>query len=135
MKKVYSTILMLATIVAALSLTACGGDDDDEVGGDETSTLVGTWELIQEVYHDGRGGTENYQGYGAYWVFTDHTVTIHDEEDLLNGHTIDYTLKGDKLHVAGLDVHTIVELTSSKLVLRTIETFGSYSILTFKKRK
>ena len=34
MKKLYSTILMLATMVAALSLTACGGDDeDDDFGG------------------------------------------------------------------------------------------------------
>ena len=34
MKKLYSTILVLATMVAALSLTACGGDDeDDDFGG------------------------------------------------------------------------------------------------------
>lgn len=34
MKKLYSTILVLATMVAALSLTACGGDDkDDEIDG------------------------------------------------------------------------------------------------------
>jgi hypothetical protein len=30
MKKFYSTILMLATMIAALSLTACGGSDSDE---------------------------------------------------------------------------------------------------------
>ena len=29
MKKLYSTIMMLAMMVAALSFTACGGDDDD----------------------------------------------------------------------------------------------------------
>lgn len=134
MKKIYSTIAMLAMMVAALSFTACGGDDDDEVGGGDTSKLVGKWEIIQEVFYDGRGGTQDYDGYGAYWVFTDHTITIHDSEDLLDGHTIDYSLKGDKIHAAGLDVHTIVELTSSKMVLRTIETFGSYSVLTFKKK-
>ena len=34
MKKLYSTIMMLAMMVAALSLTACGGDDDeDEING------------------------------------------------------------------------------------------------------
>ena len=27
MKKLYSTIMLLATMVAALSFTACGGDD------------------------------------------------------------------------------------------------------------
>ena len=31
MKKVYSTILVLAMIVAALSFTACGGDDDSKL--------------------------------------------------------------------------------------------------------
>lgn len=134
MKKFYSTIVMLAMMVAALGFTACGGDDDDEVGGGDTSKLVGTWEIIQEVFHDGSGETEYYDGYGAYWVFTDHTITVHDQYDLLNGRTIDYTLKDDKIHAAGLDVHTIVELTSSKMVLRTIETYGSYSVLTFKKR-
>ena len=34
MKKLYSTIMMLARMVAALSLTACGGDDEDEISGD-----------------------------------------------------------------------------------------------------
>ena len=33
MNRLYSTIMMLAIMVAALSLTACGGDDDS-VGGD-----------------------------------------------------------------------------------------------------
>ena len=32
MKKLYSTIMMLAMMVAALSLTACGGDDDENGG-------------------------------------------------------------------------------------------------------
>lgn len=32
MKKLYSTIMMLAMMVAALSLTACGGDDEEENG-------------------------------------------------------------------------------------------------------
>jgi hypothetical protein len=31
MKKLYSTILVLATMVAALSLTACGGDDEHAI--------------------------------------------------------------------------------------------------------
>ena len=38
MKKLYSTITMLAIMVAALSLTACGGSDDDEIGGDGNSS-------------------------------------------------------------------------------------------------
>lgn len=38
MKKLYSTIMMLAMMVAALGLTACGGSDDDEIGGDGNSS-------------------------------------------------------------------------------------------------
>lgn len=33
MKKIHSTMMMLAIMVAALSLTACGGDDENEVWG------------------------------------------------------------------------------------------------------
>ena len=37
MKKLYSTIMLLAMMVAALSLTACGGDDgEDEIGGNSS---------------------------------------------------------------------------------------------------
>lgn len=45
MKKLYSTIMMLAMMVAALSFTACGGDDDNQ-GGDgniNSNNVVGTW--------------------------------------------------------------------------------------------
>ena len=45
MKKLYSTIMMLAMMVAALGLTACGGDDDDIVSDGSSSFLVGTWSL------------------------------------------------------------------------------------------
>lgn len=33
MKKLYSTIMMLALMVAALGFTACGGGDDEQNGG------------------------------------------------------------------------------------------------------
>ena len=43
MKKFYSTVMMLAMMVAALSFTACGGDDDVDNGGGDVS-IVGEWE-------------------------------------------------------------------------------------------
>ena len=52
MKKIYSTILLLTMMVAALSLTACGGDDD-EIGGN-SSFLIGTWSVTSA------------QGWGGY---------------------------------------------------------------------
>ena len=43
MRKIYSTVMMLAMMVAALSFTACGGDDDEiDNGGD--ASIVGMWE-------------------------------------------------------------------------------------------
>ena len=54
MKKLYSTIMLLAMMVAALSLTACGGDDEeDEIGGN-SSFMVGTWSVTSG------------QGWGGY---------------------------------------------------------------------
>ncbi len=46
MKKLYSTILMLATMVAALSLTACSSssDDDNDDGGGFTSSFSITYD-------------------------------------------------------------------------------------------
>ena len=44
MKKVYSTITMLSMMVAALSFTACGGDDDDVDNGGGDVSIVGVWE-------------------------------------------------------------------------------------------
>lgn len=44
MKKLYSTVMMLAMMVAALSFTACGGDDDEVDNGKSEATIVGMWE-------------------------------------------------------------------------------------------
>ena len=40
MKKLYSTIMMLAMMVAALSFTACGDDDDDDGGSSTTGDYL-----------------------------------------------------------------------------------------------
>lgn len=135
MKKIYSTIMMLAMMIAALWVSSCSSsNDDDGVVVGDISKLVGTWEIVQEVsYEDGKA-TETVSGYGAYWVFTDGTITIHDELDMMNGTKAYYILKGDKIEVAGVGIHTIVELTSNKLVLRTMEINGTYDVITFKKR-
>jgi len=61
MKKIYSTLTMLAMMVAALSFTACGGDDDEiDNGGD--ASIVGTWEC---TYYD----------FG-----TDHQINLDDSD-------------------------------------------------------
>lgn len=48
MKKYYSTIMMLVLMFAALSFTACGGDDDKaNESQDYTSKLSGTWKFSE----------------------------------------------------------------------------------------
>ena len=44
MKKIYSTLTMLAMIVAALCFTDCGGDDDEIDNGGGDASIVGVWE-------------------------------------------------------------------------------------------
>ena len=44
MKKVYSTVMMLVMMVAALSLIACGSDDDEVDNGKVEASIVGEWE-------------------------------------------------------------------------------------------
>ena len=51
MKKLYSSIMMLAMMVAALGLTACGGDDGDEIGGDGGGVSASSTFTI--IYDDG----------------------------------------------------------------------------------
>ena len=43
MRRINSTIMVLAMMVAALGFTACGGDDEVDNGGGEAS-IVGVWE-------------------------------------------------------------------------------------------
>lgn len=73
MKKLYSTILVLATMVAALSITACGGDDEDNGGGGtsesssklEIKNLKGLWTTVAV----NSGKEDNYMNFSffVYW--------------------------------------------------------------------
>jgi hypothetical protein len=135
MKKLYSTIMMLAMMVAALSLTACGcSDDEDDGGNGNSSSLVGTWDIVRAVYYVEGEEPEYESGNGAYWVFTANKLTVHDSEDLMNGKSVDYTYRGNKLNIVGFPLYTVTEFTSSKLVIRSEEIYGSYNTVEFKKR-
>lgn len=137
MKKLYSTIMMLAMMVAALGLTACGGDDEeDDAGGTSSSSLVGTWDIVQSVYYlEGQEPIINDDGNnGAYYVFTANKLIYHETGDPYDGKSLDYTYKGNKLDVGDfLPVMTVLELTSSKLVIKAPGIIG-YNIIECKKR-
>ena len=125
--------MLLAMMVAAMGLTACG-DDDDEGDNGNTSSLVGTWDIVKAVYYVEGEEPEYESGNGAYWVISANKITVHDSEDALNGHSVDYTYSGNKLKVGGYSIYTVTELTSSKLVIRSEEIYGSYNTVEFKKR-
>ena len=72
MKKIYSTLAMLAIIVATLSFVACSSDDDDS---DETSTGKKTLTIDGESYYCGRSSSvEQTKGSGMY-------LTVHAAEN------------------------------------------------------
>ena len=132
MKQIYSTLMMLALMVAALSFIACGGDDDEE-GGESSSALVGTWDAVSSRFYDDEGW-EEFEEESGYWVFTKDKVTIYDEEDLFYGETLKYTFDGNQLNIGGMPVWTVITLTSSKMVLKA-RIIDGYQETTFKKRK
>ena len=67
MKQIHSTIMMLALMVAALSFTACGSDDDDE-GEFSSSDIVGTWK------------GENIKG----WILDEELIGEYDEDEIMS---------------------------------------------------
>ncbi len=89
MKKLYSTIMMLAMMVAALSLTACGDDDEDDDFGGGGNSPSGNKTLIIDgnSYYCGSLCTlEQTNGSGMYF-------TIEAVEDKV------YQTKGKELKV------------------------------------
>ena len=116
MKKLYSTIMLLAMMVAALGLTACGGDDDDNGNGGSSNGIVGIWEVVSfdfegddNVESDLKVGEKLYIfENGTYrddtskgrWTLKNNTLTLIDDGE--------YSLP------AVMDVQ---KLTSSELVI------------------
>ena len=135
MKKIYSTFMMLAMMVAALSFTACGSDDDENENG--SSALIGTWEIVQSVHYYGNE-SEVENDNGAYWEFTANKLTVHDSTDSMNGKPSDYTYSNGKLNIIGMSFYMVTELTSEKMVLRSepidLGIYTYHNIITFKKR-
>ena len=126
MKKFYSTIAMLAMMVAALSFTACGSDDDEiDNGGDSNASIVGTWELVSfdvvkgANYMDSdmsTGDRITFKSDGTYystdgdrgtWKLKGNTLTISDNE---NYFSIDYQVK--KLSSTELRLYVDIEIAA-----------------------
>lgn len=134
MKKLYSSIMLLAMMVAALSLTACGGDDDENGvdGGNNSETLVGKWKCTYLDYgkwasYDADSGTS----VGDLIYFnSDHTYyTVETDDDNDSG---TWSLSGNHLTVKSNDPYSFgiamvydISLTANTFTIK----FGS---MTFK---
>ena len=118
MKKVYSTIMMLAMMVAALGFTACGSDDeDDEVS---EASIVGVWECTAFDYHSISGDDDVDEGIKVGEKIYFHSDGTFSE----SGDQGTWRLKGNQLTVIVDDeyylpvVYTVSKLTSSELILK-----------------
>ena len=76
MKKLYSTIMMLAMMVAALSFTACGGDDggDGNGGGINSNQVYDVLQINGESY--ACYGFRSPITYSSHWDKTMHSGEI-----------------------------------------------------------
>ena len=110
MKKLYSTIMLLAMMVTALSFTACGSDNDeeDEVGNTNSSFLVGTWSVDEEDSYEDEFEYVQYKSNGTYinvqydedglyiskgtWKANDSEIIMKETEGDLKGSTYTYTI-------------------------------------------
>ena len=114
MRKLYSTIMMLAMMVAALSITACGGDDEEDASD---NSIVGVWEVVSVDFKssDGEGGDVKV----GDRLYINADGTFRDTEDsgrwTLNGKTITFIASGDYMIPA---VFEISKLSSNELVLK-----------------
>ena len=66
MKRIYSTTLLLAMTLAALSLTACGGDDKDDIDGGGSSNAAFTI-TIDGNKHEYNGDYLSYMDLMGTW--------------------------------------------------------------------
>ena len=115
MKKIYSTIMMLAMMVAALSFTACGDDDDDTP---ETS-ICGIWKCVSANYGEWEGYMEDETRVGdILYLNEDHTFNVNNN----NG---TWSLSGNTLTLnSGIPVsYKITQLTASTLSV-TLKEMG-----------
>ena len=128
MKKLYSTIMMLAMMVAELSFTACGDDDDDEVGGSHPSFLVGTWSF---VYAEGWGmETDDEDVGGEYTQFKSNGkyINVQDDEGDIYISQGNWSVKGNEIimketqgDLKGTYTYTMIDRTQTTI---TVEMWG-----------
>lgn len=120
MKKIYSKIMMLAMLVAALSFTACSSDDDDNNGsGENTSKTI----IIDgESYYCGDGSHVNQSNYygGMYLTVT----AVEDKLLQVHGHELVFRIPPTK--VSDLTVGQVFDYDD--ITIRTFRAITEMSV-------
>jgi hypothetical protein len=107
--------------------------DEEESEGEESPSLIGTWDVVSNKFYDDNGQETKEDNETSYWVFTATTLTVYDEGDLFDGKAANYTFDGNLLTVGGLPIWTVVSLDNNTMVLRA-KTVGGYQETTLEKR-
>jgi hypothetical protein len=123
MKKLYSTIMLLAMMVAALGFTACGDDEEDVI----EASVVGTWEVTyvkasssydmdddeglkigdqMTFYSDGRYKDSEDTG---RWSKKGNTLTVTIDDDFSIPAVMTITKLTDKVLEVKLDYGSLIQ--------------------------
>lgn len=142
MRKYLWVVMTILLTSLMLGLTACSSDDDPENPDDGvTSEIVGRWEVsvVTTKYYTTIPEAQDYYyreevdyGTGEYWDFTSSKLTIHDENDLMNGKAVKYSYnkKKGELSVSGGSMYKVKKLTSNSLILTLDSSDGQFGIST-----
>lgn len=105
-------------------------------GGTGSSSLIGTWDLVEEGIELNGSYIKSSSTSSAYWVFTETTFTIHSSEDLMNNIPIEYKYSNGNITVSGMPLYKVMSLskTELKVKINALSSDGAYPVLTFKKR-
>ena len=137
MKKLYSTIMLLAMMVAALSLTACGDDDDEGDEIDDKTSIIGVWECVSTDYGEWGDYLEDETKVGDLIYFN------ADGTYKEVGHNNDsgrWSLNGNKLNMRSNDsysvpaTYTVLQLTANQLSIVLSEEYVKFK-LSFRKKQ
>ena len=137
MKKLYSTIMLLAMMVAALGFTACGDDDEDDGGSGYSSFLVGTWQVEDEDSYADEVEYVQFKSNGTYinvqydedglyitkgtWKVSDNELTMKETDGEWKGTSFTYTIlsKGQsKLTLSMLGITSTLTKVSDSVIER-----------------
>lgn len=116
--------LCLLLAITSMAFTACDKDDDEDVASANGGDLIGRWELFYDMVG---GEIDEYYSSGEYVIQFNADGTYYIVED---GYPEANTWfrQGDQLWIADDDPCTIVELTSTRLILDSYDGYDHYTL-------